>query len=183
MAEQTGGWVKLNYNIIKWGWYQDGNTMRVFLHLILIAMYDEAEFKGVKIHRGEVATSYNSIAKALSLTYDQVRTAFEHLKSTGEITVKQYSKFQVVSIANYNKYQSKNPVKNPAKSQSSPSQVPRKAQNTYLKGKKKERKKEALRADAYAWEDELNVPEAFRGRFMNEREWLAFIGEDDGYGL
>ena len=101
----VAGYIKLDRGILDWGWYKDPNTMRVFIHLLLTANYCDGEFMGVEIHRGQVATSYESITDDLGLTIQNVRTAIKHLKSTGEVTSKAYSKFQVISITNYNKYQ------------------------------------------------------------------------------
>ena len=99
------GFIKLDRGILSWGWYKDPNTMRVFVHLLLLANYHDSEFMGVTIHRGQVATSYSAIADDLKLTVQNVRTAINHLKSTNEITCKSFSKFQVISIENYDKYQ------------------------------------------------------------------------------
>ena len=60
---------------------------------------------GVTIKRGSLATSYASVGEQTNLSIKQVRTALEHLKSTGEITVVRHSKFQVISITNYSVYQ------------------------------------------------------------------------------
>lgn len=119
------GWIKLDRNILKWGWYTNGNTFRVFLHLLLTANIEDSEFDGKTIRRGEVVTSYSKIAPTLKLSYEEVRTAFCHLKSTGEITITRYSKYIVVTIVNYNEYQS-TPTQNPA---ISPNQSPIKAQS------------------------------------------------------
>jgi hypothetical protein len=59
------------------------------------------------INRGEWATSYARIGDSLGLTIQQVRTAISHLKSTEEITVKQQSKFLIISVLNYSRYQDK----------------------------------------------------------------------------
>lgn len=106
MANKTT-FVKIDRNITRWGWYKDGNTMRVFLHLVLTANIRDCVFEGVTIHRGEVATSYSSISSALGLSIQNVRTAINHLKSTSEITSKQYTKFSVFTVLNYDMYQGK----------------------------------------------------------------------------
>ena len=100
------GYIKLDRNILSWGWYKDANTMRVFVHLLLTANFCDGEFMGVTIRRGEVATSYPSIGKALGLSVQNVRTSINHLKSTGEVTARTYPKFQVISIEKYDMYQS-----------------------------------------------------------------------------
>ena len=112
--------IKLDRNILDWGWYQDANTFRVFVHLLLTANIKDNYFMGAKIKRGEVATSYGSIAKKLSLTYDQSRTAVQHLQITNEITIKRHPKFLVISIVNYNRYQDKSQ----SRTQSKPNQIP-----------------------------------------------------------
>ena len=177
MAEKTS-WVKIDRNITKWGWYQDANTIRVFLHLILTANIKDQEYMGVTIGRGEVATSYPSLSRAVKISINSVRTAISHLKSTGEITVRKYPKFQVISIRNYAKYQDKPTAKGTGKPQSTHSQAtgnPHQSKNI-----KNGRMEEYITARAREeWENALNVPEQFRGRFNNEHEWLEFIGEED----
>ena len=96
-----GGFVKLDRDIRSSGWYPDANTLRVYIHLLLTANFRDGEFMGVVIHRGEVATSYPSIADALGLSVQNVRTSLRRLKSTGMVTAKIYSKFQVISMVNY----------------------------------------------------------------------------------
>lgn len=106
MAEPTT-FIKLDRNILDWRWYKNANTMRVFLHLLINANVTDNDFETITIHRGEVAASYKSIADALVLSVQEVRTAIKHLKSTGELTVTKYSKFQVFSIVRYSSYQDK----------------------------------------------------------------------------
>lgn len=104
MAEKST-FVKLDRNIVKWRWYKNPNTFRVFIHLIINANITDHDFENITVKRGEIATSYESIAKALDLSVKQVRTAIEHLKTTGEVAGKTYPKFQVISILSYDVYQ------------------------------------------------------------------------------
>lgn len=60
---------------------------------------------GHKIKRGQIITGYPALAKKLGLSVRNVRTAFSHLKSTGEVTVNRQSKFSIVTIKNYDQYQ------------------------------------------------------------------------------
>ena len=106
MAKQRGDtYIKLFRSIENWRWYQNANTFRVFVHLLINANIEDCPFEKIVIHRGQLATSYGSIAAKLGLSVRNVRTAIEHLKSTGEVTVKKYPKFQVISILCYNEYQ------------------------------------------------------------------------------
>jgi len=104
MAEKTT-WIKVDRNILDWGWYKDANTFRVFMHLLLTANVKPHKFMGVEIKRGELATSQKSLAESLGISVQSVRTAILHLKLTGEVTVSQHSRFSVISIPNYDLYQ------------------------------------------------------------------------------
>jgi len=104
MAEKTT-FIKIDRNIIEWGWYTDGNTFRVFLHLLLTANIKPHKFLGVEIGRGEVVTSYKSLSETLGISIRSVRTAISHLKTTGEVTIKRHPHFTVISIPNYDSYQ------------------------------------------------------------------------------
>ena len=126
-SREPSSWIKLNRNIVGWRWYQDANTFRVFVHLLLSANVSDNDFKTETIHRGELATSIGHISADLGITYNQTRTALEHLKQTNEITTKTMPKYLVISITNYDKYQS-NHTENPAKTQASHKQTTSKSQ-------------------------------------------------------
>ena len=108
MGTPLNGYIKLYRQMLDWGWYDDTNTKVVFLHLLLTANFADREWHGMIIPRGSVATSIRKIATDLKLSEQNVRTALEHLKSTGEVTSKGYSKFTMISIKNYDLYQSGN---------------------------------------------------------------------------
>ena len=105
MANKTT-FVKLDRNILEWRWYKDQNTKSLFIHLLLKANIRPHGFRTVTINRGELATSYASLAAETGLSIQNVRTALAHLETTGEVTRKQHSKFVVISIPQYDLYQS-----------------------------------------------------------------------------
>ena len=104
MAEPES-WIKLNRNILTWGWYLDINTTKLFIHLLLKANIKENVFLGVPVKRGQLATSYPHLSKESGLSVRNVRTALNHLKSTGEVTATTYPKFSLITVVNYEKYQ------------------------------------------------------------------------------
>ena len=120
---RLNGYVKLNRNLLEWRWYRDANTTRVFLHLLLSANFKAQSFENVIVRRGEVATSYGAIADALHISARQARTAVTHLKVSGTVSVKQYSKFQVISILSWDLYQCDVSGTEAAKSQAEVSQM------------------------------------------------------------
>lgn len=104
MAEKST-FVKVDRNIMTWRWYQDANTFRVFLHLILMANIEDHDFEKITIHRGELATSIPSLSRQLKISIKSVRTALDHLKTTGEVACRIYPHYQVISIPEYDRYQ------------------------------------------------------------------------------
>ena len=67
MADKTT-FIKIDRNILDWGWYKDANTFRVFMHLLLTANIRQHKFMGVDIGRGELATSQKSLAESLDIS-------------------------------------------------------------------------------------------------------------------
>lgn len=136
------GFIKLNRQLMEWRWYQDANTTRVFIHLLFCANIEDRDFRNVRIKRGECATSFNSLGEALGLSIQSIRTSLAHLESTGEITRKKYSKFQVISIVNYDSYQSKPTDKSTGNQQATNNQLTGNQQQ--LKNKKNIRMEEDI---------------------------------------
>lgn len=99
--------ITLDRKFLDWQWYEDGNTVRVFLHLLLIANWQETKYKGIVLHRGEAAVTYDEISKKLGISYQQVRTAFQHLESAETLTIRRSSKFLIVTLKKYDEYQCK----------------------------------------------------------------------------
>ena len=104
MADQKG-FIKLDRNILKWRWWENHNTLIVFLTLLLKANYKDMPFENRTIHRGQLVTSLPSLARQCRLSTQSIRTALLHLTSTGEITNESFTKYRIITIINYDKYQ------------------------------------------------------------------------------
>ena len=81
------GFITLERKICTWRWFREPNTLVVFLYLILQANYEPHDFENITIQRGQIATSYPSIAKSTGLSIKSVRTAIKILIETGEVAV------------------------------------------------------------------------------------------------
>ena len=132
-------YVKISRKILEWEWYKDVNTKVVFFHILLKANWKNGRFQGMEIPRGSFVTSYQSLAEETGLTVMNVRTAIKHLKLTQEITVSQHSKFSVITVKNYDAYQTANKVAN---NQLTGNQQATNRQLTTIEEGKKERKEE-----------------------------------------
>lgn len=100
--------IKLDRNLLKWRWLGDPNTLAVWIYLLLSANIEARDIRTTTIERGEVYASYDQIASALGLSKKNVRTAIEHLISTGEITKKRHDlKTPIYIIEGFSRYQDK----------------------------------------------------------------------------
>lgn len=100
------GWIKLHRKFIDWEWYTDIPVNALFIHLLLTANYEDKKWKGIVIKRGQLVTSRQHLAEGTGLSEQQVRTALEKLKSTHNITSKSTNKYTLITIENYELYQS-----------------------------------------------------------------------------
>ena len=99
------GWIKIHRKLLDWEWYDDGNVVRVFLHLLLTANFEPKNWHGITIERGQVATSVLNLANQVHLSPKQVRTALEKLKNTNEIDTQTANKYTLITICKYDNYQ------------------------------------------------------------------------------
>jgi hypothetical protein len=111
-GKMSKGWIKLHRELVDWEYYQDSNTMRVFLHVLISANHKAAKWQGISIERGQFVTSYDHLAKALGLTIQNVRTSISKLKKSENLTVKSTNKFTIISVCNYDTYQSQEEATN-----------------------------------------------------------------------
>ena len=99
------GYIKIHRKMKDWEWYQDPNTFRVFIHLLLSATYKERDFRGHTIKPGQVVCGRKQLAEELGMSESTIRTSINHLKMTNEIAIKTTNKFSIITIENWGKYQ------------------------------------------------------------------------------
>lgn len=101
----NNGYIKLHRKILDWQWFNDSNTFRLFIYLLLTANIEDKMWQNVKVNRGQLITSREHLAQATSLSVQQVRTSLNKLKSSQEITIKTTNKYTLITIVKYNDYQ------------------------------------------------------------------------------
>ncbi len=159
------GFIKLHRKITKWEWYQDANTFRLFLHLLLICNHEEGRWQGKIIGRGQVITGRKSLSKGTGLSQQQIRTSLEKLKATSEITIKATNRFSLITVTGYDSYQSRDAIATSKTTSNPPNKQPTDNQqittNKNLKNLKnlKKLKKGAI----------FQLPE-----WVNNTAWLEF---------
>lgn len=119
MLEQ--GYIKLYRSLLRWEWYDDANTFRVFVHLLLTVNHEPQKWHGITIDRGQRLASFSKIAGELRLSVQNIRTSIDHLKSTGEVTCRSQGGHSIFTVVNYNLFQQL--TSQPTNSQQSPNKA------------------------------------------------------------
>ncbi len=138
------GRIMLDRKIMNWRWYDDANTFRVFIHLILCAVFaEEIPYHDTVLKRGQWLTTRKQLSAELGISEQAVRTALKHLESTGEITIKSTNNKTLITVENYSFYQDTSTVANQRSTNDQPTtnQLNNNANNN---NKKKNNKKEKV---------------------------------------
>lgn len=99
------GWIKLHRQLLDWEWYDDINTSRLFIHLMITANHKDNNWRGIEIKRGSRLTSLDKLSSETNLSVSKIRTAIKKLISTNEIASKSHSQHTVFTMINYDTYQ------------------------------------------------------------------------------
>lgn len=99
------GFIKLYRSLVSWEWYSDIITSRVFIHLLLTVNFEDIQWQGITIKRGERVYSFASLSDEIGITVQQLRSALKRLTITNEITSRSTTKYSVVTVKNYDRYQ------------------------------------------------------------------------------
>lgn len=100
------GWIKLYRQFLDWEYYAEPNTKAVAIHLLLKANREAKKWQGVTIDRGELVVGVESLGKDLGLTRQQTRTALDKLKKSEFCNIRATNKFTIVTVLNFDSYQS-----------------------------------------------------------------------------
>ena len=104
--QQFNGFVKLHRKLVLWGWYTNYVVKDVFLHCLLSASFQDFEWQGQTIKAGQFITGRKQLAQDLGFTEQQIRSALKKLESTQELTIKTTNKFSIITVNNWEEYQS-----------------------------------------------------------------------------
>lgn len=99
------GWVKIHRSMLKWEWWDDHNTARLWLYLLLTAAHEDVRFRGKVIKRGQLVTTLVKISEDTGISVQSVRTSLTRLISTNEITSISTNKYRLITICKYENYQ------------------------------------------------------------------------------
>lgn len=171
MAESKG-FIKIDRNILEWRWANHPNTAWMFIMLLLMANYQDHDFQNITIHRGQLAVSTGNLAQKTGMSYAQARRTLNNLERTGELTIKRYSKFLVITIVKYDEYQTHdNHLPNKSKSNHNHLQI--KSQQS-KKDKERKEREEGKECRSAPVSPPGEIPKKYRDMFKTYDEYLAW---------
>lgn len=100
------GFIKLDRQILNWGWFKKPEMVQVWVYLLLTAQHQDIYENGIYLKRGEVLFGRKKASRDLGLSEQTIRTCINRLKSTNEITTKSTNKYTIITILKYDDYQS-----------------------------------------------------------------------------
>jgi len=102
---QDSGYILIHRKMLDWEWWEDHNTTRLFLYLLLKANWEDKKWRGNEIKRGQLITGVFKLSTSIGLSVQQTRTALNKLKSTNEITIETTNEYSLITVNNYCDYQ------------------------------------------------------------------------------
>lgn len=102
------GYIRLFRQFEDWEWYDNPLTKAIFIHCLLKANDRAKKWRDLTVKRGQFVTSYEKLAAANGMTIQQTRTVLKQLQSTNEIVYQSTNQYTLITIKNYNLYQSSN---------------------------------------------------------------------------
>ncbi len=104
----NNSFIYLHRKILSWQWFQKPEMVQLFIYLLIDANYSEKKWQGISIKKGQLVTSRERISRDLKMSIQNVRTCLNRLKSTNEITIKTTNRYTLLTICNYDQYQTYN---------------------------------------------------------------------------
>lgn len=103
---ENKGWIKTYRSIFDWEWWAEPLMVKAFLYFLIKAAIKDGVWRNVPYKRGQIVTTLRKIASDLDVSYRQARTILFKLKMTHNIDTKAYHNFSIITICNYDSYQS-----------------------------------------------------------------------------
>lgn len=105
--DENKGFIKLDRRLLEWAWHDDQSTLVLWIHILLLANYENKKWHEYDVPAGSFITSITHLADITNLSRCTVRRCLENLEKTGEITrIGRPRKNTQIFVSNWEKYQS-----------------------------------------------------------------------------
>jgi len=98
------GFIKLHRKLQEWEWYNKSEMVHLFIHLLINANSKDKGWQNIIVKRGQLITGFSALSEKTGISVRTLRTCFDRLKSTGELSVKTTNKYSIVTICKYDDY-------------------------------------------------------------------------------
>lgn len=109
-------WVKVSRKLLTSAIASKPDYLAVWMHLLLSASYKPGEVlvghQVVKLEAGDLVFSRIKFSQQIGVSEHSLRMALKTLEKLQQITIKSHSKFSVISITNWARYQFDSPANN-----------------------------------------------------------------------
>lgn len=105
-----GGWIKVFRSLEDWQWWHDEKMVKFFIYIIFRANTKDCYVGETLVKRGSFITSYQKMADECGFSVKQIRGMVEKLIRTNEVAKSTTSKYTIIIIKNYDKYQAEGKV-------------------------------------------------------------------------
>ena len=138
------GYVKVFRSLTKKGYYKDSEYVHLWVHLLMAATYQSKEFLfNNKLHQlqpGQFITGRNALANDTGIDRNKVERILKCLQNEQQIEQQTTNKFRIITILNWNEYQSgEQQTEQPVSSKRATSEQPVSTINKEKKDKKEKK--------------------------------------------
>lgn len=106
----SDGWIILHRRLMKKGYYTDSHYVHLWVHILYKANHEEKEFmfngKIEKCKRGSFITGISKLSRETGINYSKVQRILKLLENEQQIDRQTNNKFSVITVRNYDSYQS-----------------------------------------------------------------------------
>ena len=180
----TGGYVKLYRSFLEWEWYDDEACVRLFIHLLMVANWRESRWHGQVLPAGSKIISQVEMAAALGWTRQKMGRTLDKLRLTGEVTTEAGSKWTLVTLVNWDKYQGQEEQTGQqagTKRARSGQQPGTEEERKQLEGKKENTERAALVWPSWASDISRTAWDRWKAYKVERREGYKPIGEHSAF--
>lgn len=186
--DNLNGFIKIHRKLLKWEWYSDINVRVLFFHCLLRANHKSERWQGIEINAGQFVTSYEHLAKECGLTVQQLRTALDKLKITNEITNKTTSRYSIITVNNWKRYQTNNKQitnnqqtnnnKQEVKEEQEDKKINLSLSNSSTRARVGKREREILKSYCMNPKNNIKNPNGFIASVIKNGDYLGIIEQE-----
>ena len=166
------GWIKLHRKFVEWEWFNVDEMVKLFIYLLLTANHETTKWRGIEIKRGQLLTGRKSLHDKTKISEQTLRTCLSRLEKTGEINLQSTNRFTIITISNYDSYQSNQPTTNQLTNQQLTSDQPTTNQQlTTNKNDKKEKNEKNIINKDEILVNSLEIKNGYSEVFLR---WLKY---------